>query len=270
MSNRYRYPDGAPCWPELTTHDVPGAVRFYQKVFGWQCRDLGPRYWNYTMCLVDDQPVAAITPPAVGLESVEPAWNTYLTTSDVEASAVRVEAYDGKLIILPTTLPEEGRFALAADPEETIFGLWEPGTHVGSSLYGDVGAMCWNEVNARNARVTDTFYHSLFGYQQLQVGDGVDYDYVVWKVGDVPVCGRLRVPYEAEWIPRHWVLYLRVFDCAEAIDRIVRGGGSVRIPMYESHNGPVAVVADPFGAEFALCQHAKGAHPVGVSPFGGH
>ncbi|MET8155127.1 VOC family protein [Sphaerisporangium sp. NPDC005289] len=267
MSERWRYPDGAPCWPELTTHDVPRAARFYADVFGWTCRDLGPQVWHYTMCLVNNVPVAAITPPAVGLQNVDPAWNTYLATSDVEASAVRVEANDGKLVILPTTLPGEGRFAQAADPEGTLFGLWQPGTHIGSRLYGEVGAMCWNEVNARNARVTDDFYRSIFGYSQCQVGDGVDYDYVIWKVREVPVCGRLRVPYEYEWVPRHWMLYLRVNDCAEAVARVVRAGGSVHIPEYESRSGPVAVVSDPFGADFALCQHPYNEHPVGTMPF---
>ncbi|MFC4529553.1 VOC family protein [Sphaerisporangium dianthi] len=264
MSERCRYPDGAPCWPELTTHDVSAAARFYQDVFGWTCQDLGPRFWHYTMCLVDGMPVAAITAPAVGLEGVEPAWNTYLATSDVEASAVRVEANDGKLLILPTTIRDEGRLALATDPEGTLFGLWQSGARIGSRLYGDVGAMCWNELNARNARVTDQFYQALFGYQPLQIGDGVDFDYVVWQIGDLPVCGRLRVPYEIEWVPRHWMLYLRVNDCAEAVARIVREGGAVRIPAYESRTGPVAVVSDPFGADFALCQHPFGEHPVGT------
>ncbi|WP_248960290.1 VOC family protein [Sphaerisporangium perillae] len=265
MSERGRYPDGAPCWPELTTQDVPGAVRFYRDVFGWTCQDLGPRYWHYTMCLVDGMAVAAITPPAVGLESIEPAWNTYFATSDVEASAVRVEANEGKLVILPTTMPDQGRFAVAADPEGTLFGLWQAGTHYGSRLYGDIGAMCWNEVNARNARGTDQFYRALFGYQQVQIGDGIDFDYVVWVIRDQPVCGRLRVPYEAEGLSPHWQLYLRVTDCAAALDRVVRGGGSVLVSEHESPHGPIAVVADPFGADFAICQHAPGAHPIGTS-----
>ncbi|MEV7965141.1 VOC family protein [Sphaerisporangium sp. NPDC088356] len=255
MAERTYYLDGAPSWPELTTSDLPTAVRFYEKIFGWTCKDLGPKLWHYTMCLVDDQPVAAITPPAVGLESTEPAWRIYLATSDAKASAVQVEANNGKLAILPMTLADYGSFALAVDPEGATFGLWQAGPHLGSRLYGEPGAMCWNELYARNVKLEDPFYQALFGYEQEQIGDGVDYDYVLWKIAGEPVCGRLRMPYEAERVQPHWKTYFTVVDIDATVASVVPEGGAVLIGAYETPYGRVAVLADPTGAAFAICEH---------------
>jgi uncharacterized protein len=255
MPERSYYPDGAPCWPELTTPDLPCAVRFYEKIFGWTRQDLGPRLWHYTVCLVDGKPVAAITPPAVGLESTEAAWRVYLATSDIEASAVRVEANNGKLVILPMTLPDLGSFAFAVDPDGATFGLWQAGLHLGSRLYGEPGAMCWNELHARNVHVVDAFYEALFGYEQEQIGDGIDYDFVVWKIAGEPVCGRLRIPYESARVQPHWLIYFTVADCDGIEARVVPEGGKVLVSAYEMPQGRVAVLADPAGAAFAICQH---------------
>ncbi|GAA3811750.1 VOC family protein [Sphaerisporangium flaviroseum] len=255
IPERGPYPDGAPCWPELTTDDPEAATRFYREVFGWTCKDLGPRVWNYTVCLVDDKPVAGITPPAVGLSSVKAAWTTYLATSDLEASAVRVEANNGKLVILPSMLSNLARCATAVDVEGATFGLWQAETLIGSRLYAKPGGMCWSELYARNTKVADPFYEALFGYEQDQIGDGIDYDYVIWSIGDEPVCGRLRMPYESEGVPAHWKTYFTVDDCDATEARIAPVGGEVLVRAYDMPHGRVAMAADPTGALFAICQH---------------
>jgi predicted enzyme related to lactoylglutathione lyase len=103
--------------------------------------------------------------------------------------------------------------------------------------------------------VADPFYEALFGYEQEQIGDGIDYDYAVWKIGGEPVCGRLRMPYESEPVPPHWKTHFSVEDCDGTEARIVPEGGEVLVSAYEMSHGRVAVAADPTGAVFMICQH---------------
>ncbi|MFC6084650.1 VOC family protein [Sphaerisporangium aureirubrum] len=252
---RTHYPDGAPCWPELTTPDPETAARFYTEIFGWTYHGLGPKVWNYTVCLLDGAPVAGLLPPAVGLEKAPARWNVYLATSQVDASAVRVQANNGELVVLPSDVPELGRLALAVDREGACFGLYEKGRDTGPIQYKDYGALCWNELHARSATVADVFYTALFGYEPEQIGDGIDFDYVLWSVARTPVAGRLRMSEDSARLPPHWKNYLTVHDCGEAEARIRRAGGRVLIGAYDMPHGRVAVVADPAGAIFCLCEH---------------
>ncbi|MFC4584639.1 VOC family protein [Sphaerisporangium corydalis] len=266
MPERTGYPDGAPCWPELTTSDLALATRFYQKVFGWSYRDLGSQVWGYKICLAGGKPVAALAPPPVGLESGPSAWMTYFSTSDLEASVVRAEANDGKLIILPTLLRGFARIAVAVDPEGAPFGLWQAAGQPGCRLHSEPGAMCWSELHARNPKLVDPFYRALFGYEAKQVGDGVEFDYVLWKIRHKAVCGRVRMPYELEDLSPQWVTYLIVPDCEQSIDLVVREGGRVLIGEYELRGTRVAVVSDPQGAIFAVCQHTPAPHLTSPPP----
>jgi predicted enzyme related to lactoylglutathione lyase len=255
MPQRTHYPDGAPCWLELTTADLETATRFYSEIFGWTYRGLGPKFWNYTVCLLDGVPVAGLTPPAVGLEDAPALWNAYLATSAADASSVRVQANNGELVMLPADVPGLGRLAMAVDREGASFGLFEMAKDAGPLMYKEIGAMCWNELHARSAMVADTFYTALFGYEPEQVGDAIDFDYVLWKLAGRPVCGRLRMTEDSKRMPPYWRNYLTVPECADAGVRIRRAGGSVLISPYEMPHGKVAVVADPAGAIFVICEH---------------
>lgn len=258
MPKLTHFSDGAPCWPELTVADLGAAAGFYGEVFGWTFRRLGPKAWNYTMCLMDDVPVAGLTPPPVGMEDCSATWNVYIATSQVDASAVRVQANNGELVVLPTDLPGLGRIAMAMDREGAGFGLLQLGKDSPALLYKEIGAMCWNELFARSSVVADNFYTALFGYEAEQVGDGVDFDYVLWKVASRPVCARLRMDGEQPPRPPHWTSYLTVDDSEATEKRVVRAGGQVLIGTYDMPHGRVAVVTDPFGALFCLCEHPVG------------
>src|SRR6266480_6368860 len=101
MAERNGYPDGEPCWADVTTPDLDAATRFYGAVFGWTFQDTGPEFGNYTMALKNDKTVAALTPPMPGGEAAPPAWSVYLATSDVTATAARIEQGGGKVVVGP-------------------------------------------------------------------------------------------------------------------------------------------------------------------------
>lgn len=54
-------PDGTPTWVDIGVPDLDRALEFYRGVFGWEF-NVGPaEAGHYTMCLLRDRPVAAIT-----------------------------------------------------------------------------------------------------------------------------------------------------------------------------------------------------------------
>ena len=262
MAQRRGYADGEPCWADVTTPDLEAGKRFYGTVFGWEFQDTGPDFGHYTMALKDGDEVAAITPPMAGAESAPAAWNTYLASSDAAATAARVEANGGKILMGPMEIQGSGHMLVALDPSGAPFGVWQPGGHLGSKLYGEPGAPSWFEINTRDGAAADTFYQALFGYQQEQIGDGESFDYTVWTIDDRQVCGRQRMGADfPAAIPPHWMPYFGVDDADAAVHRVTGGGGQVRMGPFDSPYGRVAVVADPHGAAFCVIDESRRGAP---------
>ncbi|MFF4651501.1 VOC family protein [Streptomyces sp. NPDC001380] len=253
MPPRDSYPDGAPCWADLTTPDPQAARAFYGPVMGWEFEDLGPAMNGYTMCRSGGRRVAGLMPPPPGGEGMPSMWNVYLAASDVDAVYGRVAAADGKPVMGPHDVPGAGRMAYAFDPAGASFGLWQAGGHTGAELVGEPGAPCWYELETSEGAEADAFYRTLFPYEQEQIGDGRDFDYTAWKVpggGDSPVCGRHRTG-TAE--PR-WSVYLAVPDADAAAEAVQRLGGQVLVDPFDSPHGRMVPCTDPAGARLTLCR----------------
>ena len=252
MPSRDSYPDGAPCWADLTTADLQTAKDFYGPVLGWQFEDRGTDYGHYTMCLSNGKPVAALMPPPEDGEGMPTMWNVYFSTSDLAAVYRKIAPAGGEPVLAPHEVPREGRMAFAFDPAGASFGLWQPGGHPGARLFGEPGAPCWHELNTPEGETADAFYRALFPYTQEQVGDGGEFDYTAWTVpgADSPVCGR----YRTELALPYWSVYYAVADADAAASMVQeRGGRLVRDP-FDSPHGRMVPCTDSVGARTTLCQ----------------
>lgn len=257
MAERTGYADGEPCWADVTTPDLEAAQRFYGTVFGWEFENMGPDFGNYTMCRKDGKNVAALSPPMPGGEA-PPMWSLYLKTSDVNATAARMEAGGAKILVAPMEVPGSGHMLYAFDPTGAAVGFWQPGNHTGAQLFGEAGALSWAEVNTRDAAAADAFYQALFGYEQEQIGDGTGFDYKIYKIDGNAACGRMKM--SEEWpaeIPPHWMVYFGVDDADAAVQRITDAGGALRHGPFDSAYGRIAVVADPHGAVFSVVDPSR-------------
>ncbi|WP_042379363.1 VOC family protein [Streptacidiphilus melanogenes] len=258
------YPDGAPCWADLNAPDLESARRFYGAALGWEFQDKGPEYGHYTMCLWKGKPVAALMPPPPSAEGLTPAWNVYLRTSDVDATIAAVEAGGGKIAMGPHDVPAAGRLAFAFDPQGASFGLWQPEGHEGAALYGEPGAMCWNEIYTTAGGAADAFYAGLFDYKQIQIGDGTNFDYTTWTPPGAgrEACGRLRATDPAHELAAgggqpFWSVYFAVAKVDETAEQIAALGGSVLHGPFDSPYGRLCVVRDPSGAHFSVMTLAR-------------
>jgi predicted enzyme related to lactoylglutathione lyase len=268
MPERDGYPDGEPCWADVVTPDLEAAQRFYGALFGWSFQNSGPEYGNYTMCLIGDNAVAAVTPPAPGSPAgVPPMWSVYLASSDVDETARRIERGGGKIMMAPMDIPGSGRMTYALDPTGAAFGVWQGGGHIGAQLTVDPGTPCWAELTTRDAAGADSFYRGLFDYEQVQIGDDEAFDYTVWSIAGRQVAGRLKMGDDtAATIPANWAIYFSVDDVDAAARRATEAGGELRFGPEDSPYGRFAAVSDPFGAVFNVIDLSTAEAPATEAP----
>jgi hypothetical protein len=252
MPERSGYPDGEPCWADVTVPDLDAAERFYGAVLGWTFQRSGPEFGDYTMAFRDGRKVAGLTPPPPG-GAFPPAWSLYLASSDVDATAGRLEAAGGKLLTGPLDVPGSGRMLYGFDATGAAFGVWQGAEHTGADLVEEPGAPAWAELNSREGAAADAFYRALFDYEQEQVGDGEAFDYTIWNLGGRAVCGRLRMGEEfPAGMPPHWMVYFAVADTDAAARRVATAGGDVAVEPFDSPYGRIAVARDTGGAVFSV------------------
>jgi predicted enzyme related to lactoylglutathione lyase len=256
MPERTEYPDGEPCWADVVTPDLDAGCRFYEAVFGWTFTGSGPEFGNYTMCHKDGKLVAGITPPPPGDDgSMPPMWNLYLASANVDETAGRIEQGGGKILMAPMDVPGSGRMAYALDPTGAAIGVWQSAGMFGAQLTAEPGTPCWAELSTRDGVAADAFYRGLFGYEQVQVGDGENFDYSMWKVGEREVAGRQKATDEST--PSHWAVYFAVDDADAAAQRATDNGGRLTYGPDDSPYGRIVGIADPQGAQFYVIDLAR-------------
>jgi uncharacterized protein len=265
MVERTVYAEGEPCWAEAVAADMDAAKRFYGDVLGWTFVDSESEFGGYVLCLKNDKTVAALTPPMSEVAG-PPVWNTYLKTSDANATAQRIDQAGGKLLMGPIELSNLGRKLLGVDPAGAAFGAWEPGNMIGAELYAEPGAITWAEVNTRDPSAVDAFYRSLFGVEAVAWRDipgeypvdapaeqvGMDYVVYTGAAGEPMLCGRMTMTADFGDVPAHWMIYFNVDNADNAAERVTASGGAVAVAPFDTPFGRMTIVADPNGAVLGL------------------
>lgn len=251
MANVTKHAPGSVMWVDLMTTDVEAARKFYGEVLGWSCVIGPPETGHYTICKLGEDSVAGMgqMPPNA---PYPPSWTVYFATDDADASAAKIKELGGQVMMGPMDVMEEGRMVIAMDPSGAAFGLWQPRRHTGAQRVDEPGAMCWREVNVRDAKVACAFYSALFGLEARALGaPGVNYHTL--HLGDKTVGGILEMndKWPAE-IPAHWMNYFDVDDVEAALQRVTAAGGKVCVPPFDTPYGRMSVINDPAGAAVTL------------------
>ena len=244
-------PPGVPSWVDLAAADLDGAIRFYTALFGWTADVSGADFGGYTTFLLNGLPVAGAG-PLFG-EGQPTAWSTYLSTTDADEVAARVESARGKVLVPPFDVADQGRMAAFLDPAGAPFSVWEAGMMRGAEVFDLPGAFTWSELNTRDLEGAVAFYGSVFGwtFREGQVGG---LPYVVCERDRTPVAG-LQLMIGSGWpddLPPHWQVYFAVTDCDVAADHALRLGGRLVHPPTTIPGARYAVLADPQGGVFAI------------------
>jgi len=259
MSERTSYTPGTPCWVDLATPDIEASARFYGEVLGWEVPELptSAEMGGYRRAKKNGKDVAGVMP--LMQEGQPPAWSTYVSVADADATAAAVTANGGTQVAEPMDVMDLGRMAVFTDPAGAFFGIWQPGTFHGAELVNEAGTVGWNELGTRDTAAAKEFYGAVFGWgYDDEPSDRVGI-YTIWKVGEAMVGGMLdmnALGMPAE-IPSNWLVYFTVEDADAAVEKVQSGGGSVMNGPIDIPVGRFAVVADQFGAACAVMQPSE-------------
>jgi predicted enzyme related to lactoylglutathione lyase len=242
---------GTPCWVDLVTADVTGAIPFYSGLFGWEFEDTGAEFGGYQLARKDGRRVVGMTPPPPGDPSPT-AWSTYLASADIDASLEAVTAAGGTVLFAPMAINDEGRMCVAMDPTGASFGIWQSGNNTGMELAGEPGSVAWNECMTRDFEAAKAFYGTVFGYEWFDMsGDGFTYAAFMLDGRSVGGLGTLGPDMPAD-LPAHWVTYFKVADAAASAAAVRDLGGTVVRDPWDTPFGTMCVVTDHAGARFCL------------------
>ncbi|WP_079405415.1 VOC family protein [Streptomyces sp. 3211] len=253
------FPEGAPCWVDAMFADVEGAKTFYADVLGWTFGESSSEYGNYTQAYSDGKAVAAVVPPMPGADAPS-QWCLYFASSDAAATAEKVTANGGEVLMGPMQVGTFGTMLIAKEPSGAVFGVWQPGEHKGFEKIGEAGSYAWAEVFTREPAKADDFLPKVFPYgaQQMDAGDDPEtagMDFKVFSAGGSgnPVLGRMKMGDEfPPEIPSYIQIYFGVPDCDEAVSKTQKHGGKLHFGPMDSPFGRFAAVTDPQGAAFAV------------------
>ncbi len=248
MPEMTAYTPGTPCWVDVSSDNAAASAGFYSGLFGWDALEV-PDGGGYTMLLQDGKAVAAA---GVDQSGGPAAWSTYIATADADATAAKIIAAGGSLVVDVMDIFDAGRMAFALDPQGVLFGIWQSGTHTGAQLVNEPFAYTWAELNTTDAGAAQSFYTAVFGWEPEALEGGEGFDYAMQKVDGRVVGGIMAM----EGMPPAWGVYFAVEDTDEAIAKAEKLGGSTLRAAADTDFGRMAMLADPDGAVFAVIRLA--------------
>jgi predicted enzyme related to lactoylglutathione lyase len=250
MPEMSHYEPGTPSWVDVSSPDTAKSADFYGALFGWTYESAGPveETGGYGMFAVGGKYVAGMGPQMDPNQPV--AWMTYVSVSDAEATAARVEADGGGIIMAPMQVMTAGTMGIFTDTSGAIFAVWQPAQHIGAQIVNEPNTFCWAELHTSSPADAQTFYERIFNWRGAPMDMGGT-PYTVFNLGEHAVAGMM--PHDG---PAGWGVSFAVDDCDASIAKCQELGGSLVVPPVDSPVGRFATVADPNGAQLGVIKLA--------------
>lgn len=243
-------------WYELLTTDTKAAETFYHDVVGLAARDASMPGMNYTLLTKGETLVGGVMnlPEDARKMGTPPNWIGYVAVDDVDDAAARVKQLGGAVHVEPRDIPNVGRFAIVADPQNAYFALFKP-LNAAQQRPADMtspGHIGWHELMAVDWEKAWSFYSGMFGWQKADAMDmGPMGKYQLFTAGAQPIGGMFNKP-PAVPVP-FWLYYFNVGDIDAAAGRVTAGQGKILNGPMEVPGGQwILQCMDPQGAMFAL------------------
>jgi predicted enzyme related to lactoylglutathione lyase len=254
MTTRASAPIGSPCWVDLWTSDIPGAIDFYGGVFGWEAEEPDPQFGGYFNFHLHGVPTAGCMGDMGDMKATD-TWKIYLATSDIASTVAAAEAAGAQVISPAMAVGELGQQAVLIDPTGAHVGAWQAGTFPGLTVLDEPGAPSWFELHTRDHAAALAFYRGVFGWTDTVVGDSDEFRYSTMANpdGGEDLAGVMDASaFLPAAVPAHWSVYWTTTDCDASVATVESLGGSVIMEATDTPYGRMATMADPFGALFKL------------------
>ena len=241
-------------WYELMTKDVPAALGFYEKVFGWTTKDSG--FPDYRLIETQGRAIggALTLTDEMCAAGAKPGWLGYIGVDDLAKKTEEIVAKGGKVVRPMVEIPGMLQFTIFADPHGAVFALLRglvEGEEMRTPPPGTQGAIDWRELHAGNGAEAWEFYSSLFGWSKgMAVDMGPVGIYQTWMAG--PDGGGMMTKMPETPAP-FWLYYGGVDGIDAAVERVKENGGTViHGPSPVPGGSFIANCIDPQGAIFAM------------------
>lgn len=273
MLERDGYPPGVPCWVDTSQPDAEGAVAFYSGLFGWAFEEAMPpgSAGRYLIARLGGGDVAAVRSRPEGAPPIA-VWNTYVWVQSADETAAKVAGAGGRILMDPFDVANAGRMAVFEDPEGAAFCVWQAHEHRGAQIVNEPGSLNFNGLNVRDVDRARSFYGSVFGWQTLGFGGGVE----MWRLpgygdflaqsdpglhermansgapeGFEDVVATLNpiAPDQGD-VSAHWSVTFAVDDADATAARAAELGGRVVVAPFDAPWVRMTVITDPQGATF--------------------
>ena len=258
MPERTSYSQGAPCWSDLFTTDLPAALEFYGALFGWRRLDASrpvEEGGGFELLTLRGRIVTAIG--RTRDPGRPPAWSTYLAVDDVDAAVQRATGAGAGVLVGPRDVGDAGRMVMLADPTGAAVGLWQARGRIGAELRDEPGAVGWNELTTLDVAGAKAFSSEVLGMTPIAWAGGAG-PYTVWHANGETVGGLVEM--DSGWLPEtppHWAVCFVVQDADATAAQTRALGGTVRVEPFDIADvGRVAVLVDPQGAGFSVMEPA--------------
>jgi predicted enzyme related to lactoylglutathione lyase len=249
-------------WYELTTPDFEAAKKFYQPLTGWGTQPFDD---SYAMWTTSGQPVGGMfrLGDEQKAQGIPPNWMPYVEVNNVDESAKQAASMGAKTMVAPADVPGHGRFAVLADPQGAVFGIYKS-SHGSNSWDGKpvLGRFSWHELMTTDYKAAFDFYRRLFNWDAIEeINMGPELG-MYFEYGHKPAMyGGMYNRMEAMAnVPPFWLPYIYVKDVRKSTEMAKKAGAKVvNGPMEVPGGSWIVVLEDPSGAAIALHSQAAAA-----------
>lgn len=258
MQEAPEHKPGTFCWVEIGTTDAGAAKNFYRELFGWNYVDgeAGPDM-IYTMIKLNGKDVGGLYQlnSEMLAAGIPPHWLGYISVANVDDATAQATAAGGSVMKGPFDVATAGRMSIIQDPTGAVFAIWQAKDTAGLEVFGEFGALCWQELGTTDTQKAKDFYTTLFGWATEKFPGPMEY--TLFKAGTEGVGGMYQITPEMGPIPPHWLTYFAVADCDATVQKATELGGSVMKSAEDIPGvGRFAILRDPASAVFAILKPA--------------
>jgi predicted enzyme related to lactoylglutathione lyase len=245
---------GKVIFQELVTPDLTRARQFYGGLFGWTFRDLDVGETAYAEAILGDRSVGGMFQKKLSAgEHRQPAWLTYISARNTDATVQTALQHGAKLLFAPHTFPDRGREAVLTDPQGAVFAVLASSSGDPPDLLAGPGEWIWSSLITRDPDTAPAFYQALFDYEVFPAPVEAGAEHLVLASESYARASVNPPPAARPDLYPHWLNYVRVDDAAAMAARAVALGGRILVaPRPTPRGGTIALVADPLGAPFGL------------------
>ena len=113
------------CWRELATKDLPAALEFYSKLFGWTPQQTKITDMEYKEIVMNDAAVGGMMAidEKWGPEPPPSNWTTYIAVDNADETAAKITENGGSIRVPPFDAPGVGRMSMVMDPAGANFAI---------------------------------------------------------------------------------------------------------------------------------------------------